>query len=361
MQQTETIFENCFLVESNMQDLPSSAGLVFFTSKDDLPIALLTSANIRRTVKTKLAEQQEKSKRADLKSITAKIYYTVYACKFRLAVNLYTAARKIFGDKYKDYVTLVHPWYLTINLNDRIPFFYATRKPAFKESEKIIGPFSSQRSAALFQTMLEDGFNLCRNSEFANSSEHSKSCPYLQMDSCCGVCAGKISVETYKQILDEAFAAADNPDKAIELYQLEMQKAAKELNFERAAGLKKRIEKLSSLKKPAFKWTGDLRKLKIVHVDKSLKIKLEGSKAKKQSYAVFTMNAFGVIDAGDFLWDNPDIIKEVIRKNIELLPNTPDSESLERFAIVTYFLYRSKPPGLWVNAENIDNLEGIKL
>jgi excinuclease UvrABC nuclease subunit len=372
-EQPEKIFENCFSIIAaekfenaeikkniNFKDLPSKAGLVFFTTSQDLPIALLTSANIRRTVQTKLAEQQEKSKRADLKSITAKIYYNVYPCKFRLAVNLYSAAKKIFSEKYKDYVALVHPCYLVINLNDRIPFFSVTRKPTFKNTEKIIGPFPSQRAAAFFQTTLEDIFRLCRKSEFANNPQHSKSCPYLQMDSCCGICAGKISSEEYKKILDDAFAAAVEPEKVLNQFESEMQTAAKELNFEKAAALKKRIEKLSSLKKPVYKWTGDLRNLKIIHIDKSAKIKPEGSKARKQSYAVFTMNVFNIIDAGDFVWDNPDIIKDAIKKNIEQLPTSPNSESLDLFAIVTYFLYRSKPSGLWLNAENKSDLEKIK-
>jgi hypothetical protein len=209
-------------------------------------------------------------------------------------------------------------------------------------------------------TTLEDVFRLCRKSEFANNPQHAQSCPYLQMDSCCGVCAGKITTDEYKKIIDDAFSAGVDIDNAINKFQIEMQTAAKELHFEKAAALKKKIEKLSGLKKQTYKWTDDLKNLKIIHVDKSVKIKPEGSKAKKQTYALFAMNCFKVIDAGDFLKDDPNIINDAAKKSLEQLANSPDINSLERFSIVTYFLYRSKPSGLWLNSQNQENYEKIK-
>lgn len=355
----EEIFENSFLPENvlaaetkeikknKFTDLPSSAGFVLFADNQNLPIALLTTANIRRTVKNKLAEQQEKTKRADLKSITAKIYYTVCPCKFRLAIKHLEAVKKIYGQNYKDHFTLISPWYLTVNPNDKIPFFCVTRKPLFKNGEKILGPFPTQKSASVFMNTLQDVFRLCRKSELANYSEQAKSCPYLQMDACVGVCAGKISSEDYRNIIEDAFSAGDEPEKTIDNFNAEMQTAAKELSFEKAALLRKRIEKLCALKKPNYRWTSDLKKLKIVHIDKSGKIKPEGSKTKEQTYAVFAMNFFQIIDLGDFLRDKPEIINESIKKRMENLSESPDCDTLERFSIVTYFLYRSNPSGVW--------------
>ncbi len=348
----EEIFENCFPTidteekDFNLKDLPTSAGLILFTDSQNAPITLLTAANIRRTVKNKLTEQQEKTKRTDLKSITAKIYYSAIRCKFRLAVNHYTAVRKIFAEKYKDYITLVYPWFITVNLNDKIPFFYVTRKPTFKAGEKILGPFPTQKAATIFQTTLEDVFSLCRKHEFVN---HSQSCPYLQMDTCCGVCAKKITIEEYKKIIGETFTAGAEPDTAINNFQNQMQAAAKELNFEKAAALKKKIEKLTTLKKQAYRWTSDLENLKIVHIDKSAKIKPQDSKVKKQTYAVFAMNIFDIIDLGDFIIENMDTIAELIGQTHRSAPTTHtiNSDTLDKFAIVTYFLYRSKPSGSW--------------
>ncbi len=341
-------------LDKKLTKLPTQAGLVLFADSKDSPILLLAAANIRRTVKNKLAEQEEKTKRADLKGITAKIYYTVCPCRFRLAPAHRQAVKKIFPQNYKDHETIVYPWFVRIDFSEKIPFFSVTKRPSLGE-EKILGPFPSQKSAAIFLNTLEDTFRLCRKSEFVNNPQRAAGCPYLQMDACCGVCGGKINCEDYRVLIDNAFEAGANTAKTIEKLQADMQTASKELNFEKAAELKRKIEKLTALKKQTCRWTGDLRKLKILHIDKSAKIRQQGSRAKKQTFAVFVMNFFEIIDLGDFIIDEFDKITESIENALAKLNSsrqeTRDStEILEQFSIVSYFLYRTNPSGLWINA-----------
>ena len=171
--EAEEIFENCLSLDDKPIDLPSSAGLVLFADSLDRPIALLTAANIKRVAKTKLAEKIEPfgsaqgrpTKRADLKSITAKIYYSPCRCKFRLAVKYFDAVKKIFSQNYKDHITLVLPWFIKIDLNEKIPFFSVTKKPTFKNNEKTLGLFPGQKSAITFLKTLEDALGLCRKCE----------------------------------------------------------------------------------------------------------------------------------------------------------------------------------------------------
>jgi excinuclease ABC subunit C len=347
------IFENFFLPQNDISALPSSAGLILFTDNQDKPIMVLTAANIRNAVKNKLAEQNEKTKRTDLKNITAKIYYSTCTPKFRLAVKHLATVKKIFGDNYKDYITLVRPCFVKINFADKAPCFSVTKKPVFKSGGKFLSPFISQKSAADFIQTLEDVFRLCRRPDIATNPQQWQSCPYLQMDCCCGICAGKTSSEEYQQVVSDAFAAGANPDEAIEKFQQQMAIAAKELNFESAGELKRKIEKLSSLKKPAYRWTGDLENLKIVHIDKSAKIKLPGIRTKKQTVAVFVMNFFGITDLGDFPADETEKINQAIEGAITERPTgCESSDRLEEFAIISYFLYRTGSTGQWINMRN---------
>jgi len=349
----DKIFENRISPNDKLSDLPNSAGLALFADSQDIPILLLTTANIRRTVRNKLAEQAEKSKKTDLKSITAKIYYTICPCRFRLALMHYKAVKKIFASNYKDNITFVYPWYIRTDISEKIPFFSATKRLTFKNEEKILGPFPSQKIAATFLDTLEDAFRLCRKSEFVNNPAQATSCPYLQMDACCGVCAGKISPENYQVIIKDAFEAGANPAKTIEKLHADMQIASKELNFEKAAELKRKIEKLSTLKKQTYRWTSDLKKLKIVHIDKSAKIKQEGTKAKKQTFAVFVMNFSEIIDLGDFVIESVEKISEGIENVLSKIrfPSeniSDETELVEKFSIISYFLYRTNPSGLWL-------------
>ena len=367
------IFDNCLTIENpaepekEFSKLPTQAGLVLFADSQNLPILLLSATNIRRTAKNKLAEQKETTKKADLKSITAKIYYKTCPCKFRLALTYYKAVKKIFPSNYKDHITFVWPWFISVNLSEKIPFFSITKKPAFKSDEKILGPFPSQKSATAFLNALEDTFKLCKRNDLVNNPQQAAGCPYLQMDACCGVCGGKISPEDYQNIIKDAFEAGANPTKTIERFQADMQTASKELGFEKAAELKRKIEKLSLLKKQTYRWTGNLGKLKIIHIDKSAKIKQEGSKKKKQTFAVFVMNFFEIIDLGDFVIDDFNKIAEAIetalaKLNSDLQETCDSIEILEQFSIVSYFLYRTNPPGLWINAsEGFNKEELLKL
>ncbi|MDD5134832.1 MAG: UvrB/UvrC motif-containing protein [Phycisphaerae bacterium] len=352
MQETlNEIFENS-LLSQDRQTLPSSAGLVLFADEQDNPIQLLAASSIRRVVKNKFAEQEEKSKRADLKSITAKIYYSVCPPRFRLAIKHLDAVRKVFGSDYKNHIKFVRPWFIKTEVSEKVPFFSITKKPAFKTTEKILGPYPSQKAAQAALNALEDAFKLCRRSDLVNNPATSASCPYLQMASCGGICAGKISEEEYRDIMEDAFSAGAGPAQRIEKLEQQMTEVSRELNFELAAELKKKIEKLSALKKPAYKWTGDLEKLRIVHTDKSAKIKQKGIRAKKQTLAVFVMSFFEVIDLGDFFEDQTEKIAEAVEEGLSKICRPSDTicdntEILEQFSIISYFLYRTGSKGVW--------------
>jgi hypothetical protein len=130
----------------------------------------------------------------------------------------------------------------------------------------------------------------------------------------------------------------------------------------------------------AYRWTGDLAKLKIIHIDKSAKIRPEKSKKKIQTYAVFVMNFSEMIDIGDFAIENIDKITEAIENASLKLnnnqqetcdPSTPSiqlrinslrassTELVERFSIISYFLYRTKPAGLWMDASGGVDRHGL--
>jgi hypothetical protein len=354
--------ENPAELEKELSKLPANPGLILFADSCDNPIQLLTAANIKRAAKSRLFGPAKQGRRADLKSITAKIYYKTCPCKFRLAIEHYKAVKKTFPSNYKDHITFVQPWFIKTDLSEKTPFFSITKKPFFKKEEKISGPFPSQKAATVFLNTLEDTFKLCKRSDLVNNPAQAASCPYLQMDACSGVCAGKINCEDYQVIIKDAFKAGANPAKTTSKLQSDMQTASEKLNFEKAAELKRKIEKLSVLKKQTYRWTGDLEKLKIVHIDKAGKIKQEGVKAKKQTFAVFVMNFFEIIDCrkaspsglGDFMIDDFAKITGAIENALSKLNSGRQDignsiEILEQFSIISYFLYRTKPSGLWLN------------
>lgn len=113
-----------------------------------------------------------------------------------------------------------------------------------------IGPFTSgftvkqavEEANALFM------LPTCRKN-FPRDFNRERPCLNHHIKRCMGVCEGKISSEEYKKIVDEAVRYLKNGSKAsVEELTAEMEQAAENLEFERAARLRDRIAALSRLK-----------------------------------------------------------------------------------------------------------------
>lgn len=113
-----------------------------------------------------------------------------------------------------------------------------------------IGPFTSgftvkqavEEANALFM------LPTCRKI-FPRDFNRERPCLNHHIKRCMGVCEGKITSEEYKKIVEEAVRYLKNGSKAsVEELTAEMEQAAENLEFERAARLRDRIAALSRLK-----------------------------------------------------------------------------------------------------------------
>ena len=113
-----------------------------------------------------------------------------------------------------------------------------------------IGPFTSGFTVKQAVEEANSLFMLptCRK-VFPRDFKKERPCLNHHIKRCMGVCEGKISSEEYKKIVDEAVRYLKNGSKAsVEELTAEMEQAAENLEFERAARLRDRIAALSRLK-----------------------------------------------------------------------------------------------------------------
>ena len=113
-----------------------------------------------------------------------------------------------------------------------------------------IGPFTSGFTVKQAVEEANSLFMLptCRKI-FPRDFKKERPCLNHHIKRCMGVCEGKISSEEYKKIVDEAVRYLKNGSKAsVEELTAEMEQAAENLEFERAARLRDRIAALSRLK-----------------------------------------------------------------------------------------------------------------
>lgn len=120
-----------------------------------------------------------------------------------------------------------------------------------KDGGKYYGPYPNGYAVSSFLETIEEFFHLrtcSRNLKVVPTKE--RPCLYKFTGKCCAPCSGELSAEEYDEKIREAkkLLSAKNGEKEIEsLLKNAMDKASSELNFERAALYRDRIESIKTL------------------------------------------------------------------------------------------------------------------
>ncbi|MBQ4486458.1 MAG: excinuclease ABC subunit UvrC [Oscillospiraceae bacterium] len=127
------------------------------------------------------------------------------------------------------------------------PFSRITGELQKPESGEILGPYTSSFVARRTAEEASRVFMLpdCKK-VFPRDIKKGRPCLNYHIKRCMGVCLGNISEEDYQKIIDEAKDYIKKGSQAsVERMTAEMQQAAEELDFERAAQLRDRISAVS--------------------------------------------------------------------------------------------------------------------
>lgn len=347
--------------------LPTCKGVLLFADDSDRPIQLLIAANIRRTAAGRLFTQEPAAikKRADISRIARKIYYCSGYNDFGSALKHYRIAKAVYPDSYSEILTLLKQSYVKIDPSAKWPFFSLTDKPFVSVEQKVFGPFPSRKAAADFIQILQDAFRLCQRPALLATGQNPASCPYLQMNSCCAPCVGKLARTEYlRYIVDALCAATGNVEKYALKLKIRMQQLADRTAFEQAQLLKKQLGRLELLGHREYRWTTKLSDLAILHIDRSAKIASADKRRRIQTYAAFLIKAGCITELGDFTIDEFDkFYKSFLAKLSEPADCTDSKQSAEELSLLAYHLYRSRPSGVWLNCSKthrIPNVDEIK-
>jgi excinuclease UvrABC nuclease subunit len=270
------------LDDAQLAKIPGKRGVVLLAAGDD-PIQLITAANIRQRVKTRLDEPQDDQlkKSADLRRITTSVSWKLSGGPFEADLCLLEIARTLWPEKYAGQIHWKPPWFVHINPGDKYPHFYRSRKLPGRPVRSF-GPFIKGTDAEGFVTALRDAFDLCRDHGNLAKSPNAKRCSYGQMNRCLPLCDGTVELERYLQAVSEAGDfAAGNRDAIANRLRDEMKRAAGDLEFERAAAIKTRIGRLDEFEKTAFKYVRPVEEFKFLVVQPG---------GGKRRLRVFTVN-----------------------------------------------------------------------
>lgn len=132
--------------------------------------------------------------------------------------------------------------FIKITTNDDFPRVYVTRNFA-KDGNKYFGPYTNGTAVYEVMGLIKKLFPLrtCKKS-IVEGEKPTRACLNYHINLCKAPCAGYISKADYGKMIDEIISILNGTDTSImKSLKVEMEKAAEELKFEKAAKIRDRI------------------------------------------------------------------------------------------------------------------------
>lgn len=244
------------------QQLPAAPGVFLLRGADPASEPYISkTADLRRRIKRLLAPSDGQSKRLNLRERAATIEFTPTGSDFESGLLLYQLVRKTFPDSYTKRLRLNHSPVIRIHWENAYPRAYVTRKLAghsgkraegFSPAAKSVyfGPFRSRAIAERFLNDSLDLFNSRRCTFELDPDPSFPGCVYSEMKMCLAPCFKGCTDEQY---IDEVrrvqrFLETCGESLISEL-EAERDQASAGLEFEAAANLHARIERVKGVVK----------------------------------------------------------------------------------------------------------------
>ena len=226
--------------------LPARPGVILLEMKapNGEPY-LVRTADIRRAAERLLSPADPESKRLNLRVVVGNIRYRVAGSKFEQSILHYQIAREYFPQRYRTLARIRPPAMLKVNLRNAYPRCYVTRQIRADDGF-YFGPFATRRLADDFSEGFLDLFKTRRCKIKIRRDPAFPGCMYSEMKMCLAPCFAGCTKEEYDVEVSRVLEAlASQGDAVTGRLARERDAASASLDFEQAAAIHKRIEKVS--------------------------------------------------------------------------------------------------------------------
>lgn len=214
---------------------------------------LVRTADLRRRLQRLLGPPDPATKRLNLREFAHQIRYRQTGSAFEQALTYYHNAKEIFPKRYKQLMRLRPAPVLKLNLRNEYPRCFVTRRIVVNEqgeptSGVYYGPFASRRLAEAFAEKMLDFFKVRRCQIKIRRDPNYPGCLYSEMKMCLAPCFAGCSKEEYDAEVNRLVQFLDTNSLSLhEALSHEREAASKQLDFERAAAIHKKLEKLDDV------------------------------------------------------------------------------------------------------------------
>jgi excinuclease UvrABC nuclease subunit len=214
---------------------------------------LIRTADLKRRLQRLLGPPDPSSKRLNLREFARGVRYRATGSAFEQTLTYYQHAKEVFPKRYRDLLRLRPPAVLKVNLRNAYPRCYVTRRVLVDEngapvSGAYYGPFASRRSAEAFAERALDFFKVRRCKIKIRRDPAFPGCIYSEMKMCLAPCFAGCTKEEYDVEVQRLVQFLETSGGSLRAtFEKERERASEQLDFERAAALHKRIEKLEDV------------------------------------------------------------------------------------------------------------------
>ena len=214
---------------------------------------LIRTQNLQRRLQRLLGPLDPASKRLNLRGFAARIRYRLTGSAFEQTFTYYQHAKQLFPKRYRDLMRLRPAAVLKVNLQNAYPRCYATRRIPVDDTGQptggsYYGPFASRRGAQAFAERALDLFKVRRCQIKIRRDPTFPGCIYSEMKMCLAPCFAGCTKEEYDTEVARLVQFLDTSGGSLRAtYEEEREKASEQLDFERAALLHKKVEKLDEV------------------------------------------------------------------------------------------------------------------
>jgi excinuclease ABC subunit C len=319
--------------EDFFHSAPSRSGVLLIEMRDSgAQPYLARTADIRRAAERLLREPDPLSKRLNLRQVAARVRYRVTGSKFEQTLAIYEQAKLHFPRRYRDLLRLRPPALLKVNLRNEYPRCYVTRRISADEGF-YFGPFSSRRAADAFAEGFLDLFKIRRCQIKIRRDPTYPGCIYSEMKMCLAPCFAGCTKEEYDVETGRVLETLETTGAWLtEQLEKERETASESLDYERAATLHKRLEKVSAGLRGMPEVARRIEELDAVILQRT---------AEEMTIAVFPVRA-GMLAEPIFLRfaelsSQPRSVEAILRKELEFADSsrqgTASAPEVERLPI----------------------------
>jgi excinuclease ABC subunit C len=245
------------------------AGAVFRISPQEGAPYLARTHRLRRRLHRLLALRDHPSRFLNLRAVAARVDYWLTASSLDASLLHYVLARHHFPDHYRSLLKLHPPAFVKLILSNAFPRAQVTRRLSGSQSF-YYGPFRTRAAAEDFQTHFLDLFQLRRCEENLVPSDSHPGCIYGEMGLCLRPCQEAVGPEEYaSEVARVVEFLSTGGASLVTTMTSARDRLSEEMDFEQAARLHRRLDKIQDVLRLRDPLATDIRRLHGVAVTAS--------------------------------------------------------------------------------------------